>query len=208
MLLALVAGAANALPVTLIWDAPFGYVPTGYVLGYGEASGAYSTFVDVGDTRKYTIDNLLTGRTYYLSVRAYAAGGSSAWANEIVVAALNDPPPLSVSVSPVVGLWGNRDEPGTGYSLDFKHGVLVVIVYSYTTSGEPQWYIASGPLTGTRFTGRLDRFAGGPCISCPYAGAPVAAGSAGTITIVFSSATSATVFLPDDRTTEIQPTTF
>ena len=208
ILLALVTGAANALPVTLVWDPPGGYSPAGYVIGYGETTGAYSTLVDVGNSQTYTVADLVAGRTYYFSVKAYVAGDSSAWAKEVAVAVLNDPPPPSVSVSPVVGLWDNRDEPGTGYSLDFKHGVLVVLVFTYTTSGAPQWYIASGPVVGATFTGRLDKFVGGPCISCAFAGGPAAAGNDGTITIVFSSATSATVFLPERRVTEIRPTAF
>jgi hypothetical protein len=208
VLLALIAGVANARPVTLVWDPPVGYSPTGYVVGYGEVSGAYSTIVDVGNTQVYTVADLVAGRTYHFSVKAHVAGESSAWANELVVAVLNDPPPPSVSVSPVVGLWDNRDEPGTGYSLDFKHGVLVVLIFTYTASGAPQWYIASGPLIGSTFTGRLDKFVGGPCISCAFAGGPTAAGSDGAITIVFSSPTAATVSLPAGRTTEIRPTAF
>lgn len=207
-LLALVAGAAHATPVTLTWDAPVGYVPTGYVVGYGETSGDYSTFVDVAGTRIYTIDNLVKGRTYFLSVRAYGESGLSAWANEIVVAVLTDLPPPSVSVAPVMGLWSNPDESGTGYSLDFKHGVLVVLIYSYRANGETQWYIASGPLSGATFTSRLDKFVGGPCIGCAFAGPPVFDGSDGMITIIFSSATAASVQLPGGRVTAIQPTVF
>lgn len=204
----MIAGAANALPVTLAWDPPIGYTPAGYVIGYGETTGAYSTLVDVGKTHTYTVPDLVSGRTYYVSVRAYAGGDSSAWANEVVVAVLNDPPLPSVSVSPVVGLWDNPEEPGTGYSLDFKHGVLIVVIVSYTKDGAPQWYIASGPVTGSTFTGRLDKFAGGPCINCAFAGLPTAAGNDGTITIVFSSPTSATVYLPEGRVNVIRPVAF
>ena len=187
LLSALIAGAANAVPVTLVWDPPAGYVPAGYVVGYGEVSGAYATEVDVGAVRTYTIPDLASGRTYFFSVRAYSGGDSSAWAREVAVAALNEPPPPSVLYSPVVGLWANADEIGTGYALDFKHGVLVVTVYSYKASGETQWYIASGPIVGATFTSRLDKFVGGQCIGCAYTGPPAAAGSDGTITILFSS---------------------
>ncbi len=208
LLLAVIAVAANATPVTLVWDPPVGYVPAGYVVGYGEVSGLYSTEIDVGAARTFTVPDLVSGRTYYFSVKAYAGGESSAWASEVAVAALNEPPPLSVLYSPAVGLWSNADEIGTGYALDFKHGVLVVTVYSYKASGEPQWYIASGPIVGATFTSRLDKFIGGQCIGCAYTGAPVAAGSDGTITIVFSSATSATVYLPGGRIVPIRPTPF
>ena len=74
LLSALIAGAANAMPVTLVWDPPVGYVPAGYVVGYGEVSGAYATEVDVGAVRTYTVPDLASGRTYYFSVKAYAGG--------------------------------------------------------------------------------------------------------------------------------------
>ena len=208
LLLALLANAAYAGPVTLVWDPPVGYVPAGYVVGYGEVSGAYATEVDVGTARTYTVPDLVAGRTYYFSVKAYAGSDASAWAREVAAATLYEPPPFAASLSPVVGLWDNGDEPGTGYSLDFKHGVLVVLVFSYTASGGPQWYIASGPLVGTAFSGRLDKFVGGPCLGCVFSGGPTSAGNDGAITIVFSSASSATVYLPGGRAIPIRPTPF
>ena len=66
-------------------------------------------------------------------------------------------PPLLVSASalaPQVGVWWNPAEPGTGYALDVKHGVLVVMVYSYTVTGEPIWYLASGTITNNAFPPR------------------------------------------------------
>ena len=189
-------------------DPPAGYNPAGYIVGYGESSGTYTTTVDVGPARSYTVTDLQSGRSYYFSVQAYAEGQSSAWASEVIVVDLGVPPPRSVSVSPAVGLWDNGDEPGTGYSMDFKHGVLVVLVFSYAPAGAAQWYISSGPLDGSTFTGRLDKFVGGPCISCAFTGGPTAAGSDGDITIVFSSPTSATVYLPGGKVTAIRPTPF
>jgi len=208
LLFTIFAGIADALPVTLVWDSPVGYTPAGYVIGYGQFSGAYTTVVDVGATRSYTTPDLTPGQTYYFSVKAYVGGQSSAWSSEVSLVALGTPPSPSVAVSPAVGLWDNGDEPGTGYSMDFKHGVLVVLVFSYTPSGDAQWYIASGPLDGSTFNGRLDKFVGGPCISCAFTGGPTAAGSDGDITIVFSSPTSATVYLPDGKVTPIRPTPF
>jgi hypothetical protein len=110
--------------------------------------------------------------------------------------------------TPQVGLWWNPDESGSGYNLDFQHGVLVLLVYSYTPAGDPLWYIATGPLVGDTFTGQLDKARGGQCISCPYAGMPLPDGSDGTVTIVFHSNTSATMTLPGGRVTQIQPEAF
>ena len=66
-LLSLIAGTANALPVTLVWDPPVGYTPGGYAIGYGQFSGAYTTVVDVGAARSYTTGDLAAGQTYYFS---------------------------------------------------------------------------------------------------------------------------------------------
>jgi hypothetical protein len=206
-LLATFAGVAGAVPVTLFWDPPAAYAPEGYVVGFGPSSGTYTTTLDVGLARSLTAD-LAAGQTYYFSVRAYTVGDTSEWASEVAVVELGVPAPGSVAVSPIVGLWDNSDEPGTGYSLDFKHGVLVVLVFSYAPSGDAQWYIASGPLDGATFTGRLDKFVGGPCVSCAFAGGPMAAGSDGDIRIVFSSPTSATVYLPGGKVTPIRPAMF
>ena len=112
------------------------------------------------------------------------------------------------SVVPVVGLWWNPEESGSGYNLDVKNGVLVATIYTYKGSGEPQWYITSGPISDNRFSGTINKYVGGQCISCPYAGLPTSAGNDGVIGIEFASPTSATMSLPGGRTTRIQPQAF
>lgn len=118
------------------------------------------------------------------------------------------PTPPAPSITPAIGLWWNPNESGSGYALDFKHGVLVVTIYSYKPNGDPQWYLASGPLNGNVFTSSLDKFSFGQCISCAYNGLPSSAGNDGYITITFTSATSATIQLPGGRVTTIQPQAF
>jgi hypothetical protein len=111
-------------------------------------------------------------------------------------------------VIPQIGLWAGIGESGSGYALDYRHGVLVVTVYSYQQAGAPQWYLAAGSLVGTTFSATLDKYIGGQCISCAYAGPPQVIGNDGTITINFVSSTSATVSLPGGRVTQIQPQPF
>lgn len=113
-------------------------------------------------------------------------------------------------LTPAIGLLWNPDESGSGYFFDVKHGVLVATIFSYRTNGEPEWYYVSGPLTngGRSFTGTLDKYRGGQCISCAYAGRPAAAGNDGTITITFSSPTAATLSLPGGRVANIIPQDF
>ncbi len=111
-------------------------------------------------------------------------------------------------IAPQVGLWWNPDESGTGYAIDFKNGTLVVTVYSYRADGQPQWYLAAGPLIGNAFAASLDKYASGQCIACGYSGRPTPSGNDGTIAIQFSSSTSATVTLPGGRVIPIVPQQF
>jgi hypothetical protein len=115
---------------------------------------------------------------------------------------------IGASVVPAVGLWWNPGESGSGYNLDVKNNVLVVTVYSYNANGDPQWYIASGPIVSNSFSGTMNKYFGGQCISCAYKGLPTSAGNGGVIGIDFASTTSATVFLPGGRVTQIQPQAF
>jgi hypothetical protein len=115
----------------------------------------------------------------------------------------------AAAITPQVGNWSNPAEQGTGYAMDFKHGVLVVVFFSFQVNGEAEWYIASGPLNGNTFTGTLDKFKNGQCISasCPFK-FPTSDGNDGGVTIVFSSNTSATMTLPGGRVIPISPTAF
>ncbi len=112
------------------------------------------------------------------------------------------------SITPVVGLWWNPAESGSGYNIDIKHNVMVVTTYSYKPSGDSEWYISSGVLLGNIFNGVLLKARNGQCISCAYPGLSVPGGTDGSITIAFSSPTSGTVFLPGGRVVPIQPQPF
>ena len=104
----------------------------------------------------------------------------------------------AILITPQPGLWWNPDESGSGYAIDVQHGVVVVTVYSYNQDGTAQWYLVSGPLSNNAVSGPLQKFKSGQCISCTYQ-APVANGNNGTMTIVFTSATRASVTLPGGR---------
>jgi hypothetical protein len=122
------------------------------------------------------------------------------------------PPPTDAMITPEKGLWWDPGEDGTGYNFDVKHGVLVLTMFTYESSGHSEWYLSAGPLAGngatTTFTSTLDKYRNGQCVSCPFTGRPTLAGSDGTITITFASPTSATVNLPGNRVSHIQPQAF
>ena len=120
---------------------------------------------------------------------------------------------LSVSSAtafqPRTGHWNNPNESGTGMNIDAQDGFYVVMTYSYTATGPAQWYISSGQPTnnGRTFTGVLEKYRNGQCISCAYVN-PAPNGVDGTITINFSSEIAATVVYPGGRVSNIQPFAF
>ncbi len=100
-------------------------------------------------------------------------------------------------------MWWDKTQSGSGYGIDYHNGVLVVETYSYLAGGAAQWYLSSGPLNNNVFTGTLDRYTGGQCISCPYK-EPTLVGNDGTMTVTFTSPTTADVAMPGGRQTHIQ----
>jgi len=109
--------------------------------------------------------------------------------------------------APRNGHWWNPNESGSGYNIDVYNGVLVLTAYSYKTNGDSEWYLASGPLSADQqhFTGTLDKYRNGQCISCAYPGRPALIGNDGLISITFLSETSAVLSLPGGRVTNIVP---
>ena len=118
----------------------------------------------------------------------------------------NPLPPLA----PEIGIWWNPNEPGGGFVLAVRNGVLVLSTYSYRVTGEPIWYLAAGPTTnGNRnFSGVLGKYRNGQCIACSIPRSPVPDGDDGPVSVVFHSNTSATIYLPGGRTTNVVPYVF
>jgi hypothetical protein len=54
------------------------------------------------------------------------------------------------------------------------------------------------------FTGTLDKYTGGQCVSCAYVAPGPPVGNDGTITITFTSSTTANVDLPGNRHIQIE----
>lgn len=116
-------------------------------------------------------------------------------------------PAAPVAITPQLGLWWNAAESGTGYAIDYKHGVLVMTVYSYTAAGAPIWYLVAGPVVNNTATLTLDKYTNGQCISCPYVATRIN-GNDGQVTVKFTSATTATLTLPGGRNVPITPQPF
>ena len=117
---------------------------------------------------------------------------------------------VSGAFQPRTGHWNNVvSESGRGFNIDIQDGVIVLTMYAYDQAGNAQWYISSGSMTnGQRnFTGTLDKFVNGQCVTCSYR-APSPNGNDETVSVAFTSETNAVVTLPDGHVTQITPFNF
>ena len=107
-------------------------------------------------------------------------------------------------IVPLGGVYYDPNQSGSGFALDYKDGILLVASYSFLSAGASQWYLSAGQVVNNVFTSTLDKYTGGQCISCAYVGAGTLVGNDGSITITFTSPTTATVDLPGGRHFQIQ----
>lgn len=108
----------------------------------------------------------------------------------------------AAGIVPQSGLWWNAAQGGRGYGIEYNpaSGTLFIgtAVYGADAARPPVWYTSTCayvPATGTCST-TLQQFADGPSLSGDYR-APTPLGSAGALGVVFSSATSGTLTLPN-----------
>ena len=103
---------------------------------------------------------------------------------------------------PTMGLWYNPQESGRGYDIELQGDTMIVTTYVYESSGDPIWYLSSGPYdhaTGV-FQSTYDSFSNGQCFGCPYQAPDAQVGAAGPITITFFTNQSATLTYPGGST--------
>ena len=67
-------GLADAGSLSLAWDRSPGPSVAGYVVSWGERSGAHTHEADVGSLTTFTIQELEDGQRYYVVVQAYNPG--------------------------------------------------------------------------------------------------------------------------------------
>ncbi|MGE5737295.1 MAG: hypothetical protein ACM34F_00240 [Betaproteobacteria bacterium] len=103
-----------------------------------------------------------------------------------------------VPFQPQTGWWWNPDESGRGYSIEVQDSTLVLAGFMYDAGGNPQWYLALGPMTTDRhFESDLLLFSGGQTMTGPYQ-APGPQQRVGRITIDFGDVDQATITVSDE----------
>ena len=105
------------------------------------------------------------------------------------------------SVSPLNGLWAidseRNGQPGRGFQIEERGGLLVLTFYGYSASGSASWHLASGRMNGNTFTGELVDYRGGTVLGGAYMPA-TPSGSAGTVVVTFTSNAKGTITLPGE----------
>jgi CubicO group peptidase (beta-lactamase class C family) len=121
----------------------------------------------------------------------------------------------SASGDPQKGWWWGASESGRGYFIETQgaNRTLFMAAYMYDTDGSAVWYSASGDLqtsvsgTGRTFTGTLSEYANGQTLGGAYQ-APTVMATRGTISIEFTTTTTATLTLPSGAQVALTRFTF
>ena len=110
---------------------------------------------------------------------------------------------------PESGWWWNPDESGRGFFIEWQNGYADIAGYMYDDAGNPTWYISVYPTPDPlRFSGNWWTFAGGQSMGGPYRMPTRTSDNAGALDVQFTSATTATMTLPDARRIPLQRQAF
>lgn len=108
---------------------------------------------------------------------------------------------IASASNPLGGLWSidaeRNGQPGRGFVIESRNGVLVMTVFAYDASGNSTFYQSAGASTNNTFSGTLDFFSGGTSFGATFSPA-TRAGSAGQVAVSFSDATHGTITFPGE----------
>lgn len=93
------------------------------------------------------------------------------------------------------GWWFNPAEPGRGFFIEQQGSTVFMAGFLYESSGRATWVSSAGPMAGMSYHGALDVYANGQSLTGPYR-APTKLPSPGSISIVFSDSSHATLTWP------------
>ncbi len=192
-------------------------VSLGQVKGFGPSSLASGNFVQAGYTNGTTEGGssgcgLLTLSTSGYQLRGGLLGGSASCGN---TGSLTNPdnsddfsrfdqvfPSLQAFLQPSTtpsnidysGAWSNPAQSGWGVVvIRGVSGAYAVNIYHYNESSIPIWFLSAGALNGTSFNQSLLTFTGPWFGINPFNPSAVSSRTAGTVSVTFTSATTATI---------------
>lgn len=148
--------APTAAPSTLalFWDPSPSNQVTGYTVHVGTSSGNYTTHVDVGAARSYTLSNAIAGQRYYFAVNAYASGVAGNMSPEVSASSNTLPPtPTPPTTPPVSTPPAGSDSMALSWNPSPSSNVVGYVVHVGTVSGNYTDNYDVGPATSYIFRG-------------------------------------------------------
>lgn len=123
------------------------------------------------------------------------------WKKKLMTAALLCSAGMAYAFMPQAGTWVVTSEvdgkPGRGLAMDVQNDTLLMQMYAYEASSQPTFYLAVGKVVNNTATAPLVRYTGGRFFGS-NARSGVEAGSAGNMTIRFTSGTTGFVQFPNE----------
>ncbi|WP_374665751.1 hypothetical protein [Ramlibacter sp.] len=103
------------------------------------------------------------------------------------------------------GMWWSEAESGRGYVVDVQGSTVLFGAFMYNEAGQPVWYVASAPLTSPdSFVVALQQMRSGQTLGGGWREAIALPDRIGSIRFEASSATAATLTLPNGRSVAIR----
>lgn len=103
--------------------------------------------------------------------------------------------------SPQAGTWIVTSEmdgkPGRGFGIDVQNTTLVMQMYAYESSGQPTFYLAVGDVVDNKVTAPLNKYSGGRFFGSG-ARSGTATGSAGNVSVRFTTGTTGFITFPNE----------
>ncbi|MCM2329295.1 MAG: hypothetical protein NDI88_15560, partial [Lysobacter sp.] len=163
--------------------------------------GAYPGFPTLASVGRVTItfNNSSTGTV------VWPGGTVPIQRFNIVPGGLNLDP---VPGEPQNGWWWNEQEAGRGFFMEWQGGNLDIAGYMYDDAGNSVWYLTTGPIGGSStarsFSGKWWSFGGGQTLTGPWKPNARLSDNVAPVTIQFNGTDTATMTLPNGRTTSLK----
>jgi len=105
---------------------------------------------------------------------------------------------------PESGWWWNPEESGRGFFMEWQGDSADIAGYMYDDAGNPVWYLSLFPVPNVQaFSGNWWLFANGQSLTGAYKPATRINDNVAPVSIQFTSSTTATMTLPNGRSTQL-----